>query len=370
MEPFNYEFTAIKGVQAGRAYYVAMCPLKLVPKLFVFNEEELPAELRAQRTLNRARVPAIARYITENPTEYVLSSVCASVDGQIEFEPVSNDGGHRSIGRIRIPMTARILINDGQHRRAAIEDALKERQELGDETISVVLFVDAGLKRAQQMFADLNLHAVRPTRSLGVLYDHRDPLAQLARRIVEEVSYFRGLTELEKTTISNRSVKLFTLSSLFMATRELLGKGKGAEISDKEAKLAISFWCEVGRHMPDWERAARREVIPAELRREFVHAHGIALHALAIAGAQLIALHPSDWQKRLKGLGKVDWSRRNVDLWEGRALIGGRLSKARNNILLMADVILRALRLPLTAEGERVERMRTIPTKGAATAHA
>src|SRR5207247_9667707 len=102
------------------------------------------------------------------------------------------------------------------------------------------------------------------------------------RRIVDEVSYFRGLTELEKTTISNRSVKLFTLSSLYMATRELLGKGKGAEISDKEAKVAISFWCEVGRHMPDWESAARREVIPAELRREFVHAHGIALHALAI----------------------------------------------------------------------------------------
>jgi len=38
MEPFNYEFTAIKGVQAGRAYYVAMCPFKLVPKLFVFKD--------------------------------------------------------------------------------------------------------------------------------------------------------------------------------------------------------------------------------------------------------------------------------------------------------------------------------------------
>jgi hypothetical protein len=29
-----------------------------------------------------------------------------------------------------------------------------------------VYFVDAGLKRCQQMFADLNRYAIRPTRSL------------------------------------------------------------------------------------------------------------------------------------------------------------------------------------------------------------
>ena len=39
-------------------------------------------------------------------------------------------------------MTSRFIINDGQHRRAAIEEALKERPELGDETIAVVFFLD------------------------------------------------------------------------------------------------------------------------------------------------------------------------------------------------------------------------------------
>jgi DNA sulfur modification protein DndB len=60
-------------------------------------------------------------------------------------------------------MSSRFLINDGQHRRAAIEEALKVRPEFGDETISVVFFIDAGLENSQQMFADLNKHAVRPT---------------------------------------------------------------------------------------------------------------------------------------------------------------------------------------------------------------
>jgi len=356
MEPFNYEFTAIRGVQAGRAFYVAMCPLKLVPRLLRFDEEEIPPDLRAQRTLNRARIPAIARYLADHVDEYVLSSLCASVDARIEFEPVGKDGAYRSVGKLRIPMSARMLINDGQHRRAAIEEAIKERPELGEETISVVIMVDEGLKRSQQMFADLNMHAVRPSRSLGVLYDHRDETSQLARRLVDEVEYFKGLTELEKTSISNRSVKLFTLSSIHQATCELLGKKKLDKVSTKEAKTAMQFWAELGKHMPDWLRAASRDINTAELRRDNIHAHGIILQALAILGSQLLALHPSDWKTRLAPLRKIDWSRSNTSMWEGRAMIDGRLSKARNNVVLTANALLNELQLPLTPEGERVEQ--------------
>src|SRR5262245_34743133 len=76
-------FTAIRGIQAGREYYAAMCPLKVIPKVFLFDEVELTAELRAQRTLNRTRIPEIARYIVENPRDYIFSSITASVDGDI-----------------------------------------------------------------------------------------------------------------------------------------------------------------------------------------------------------------------------------------------------------------------------------------------
>ena len=58
-----YGFDAIRGVQAGREFYVAMCPMKIIPKLFIFNEYDLPAEIRAQRTLRASRIPAITNYI-------------------------------------------------------------------------------------------------------------------------------------------------------------------------------------------------------------------------------------------------------------------------------------------------------------------
>jgi DNA sulfur modification protein DndB len=354
-ESFSYVFSALRGVQAGREYYLAMCPLKLIPKIFLFDEDELPPELRAQRTLNRARVPEIARYVTENPKEYVFSSISASIDGDIRFEPVASSGADVNNGKLVVPMTTKFIINDGQHRRAAIEEALKERPELGDDTISVVFFVDDGLKRSQQMFADLNKHAIRPTKSLGILYDLRDPQSQLARKLISNVPAFKGLTETEKTTISNRSIKLFTLSSVYQGTRALLNKPKNGRISPQEEALAVDFWTEVGKCIPEWQLAQGRKVTSAELRRDFVHAHGLALHALGIAGSSLIAAQPKRWRERLKALSKVDWSRSNTKLWEGRAMVGGRVSKAHNNVILTASALKTTLGLSLSPEEQRIE---------------
>ena len=74
---YTYTFPALRGIQAGREYYVAMCPLKLLPRIFLFDEAPLPPELRAQRTLNTARVPDIARYIVENQKDYAFSAITA-----------------------------------------------------------------------------------------------------------------------------------------------------------------------------------------------------------------------------------------------------------------------------------------------------
>lgn len=355
VEPFSYVLWALRGVQAGRQYFVAMCPLKLIPKLFLYDEEELPSELRAQRTLNRARVPEIARYITENPKEYVFSSITASVDSKVAFRPVTEAGAPADVGQLVIPMSARFIINDGQHRRAAIEEALKIRSEVGDETISVVFFLDSGLKRSQQMFADLNKHAVRPTKSLGILYDLRDEQSQLARKLVESVEVFKGLTETEKTTISNRSIKLFTLSSIYAGTKALLAKSKKAHVSEEEERLAVEYWNEVAKHIPDWTLVKERKTTAAEMRREYIHAHGLALHVLGLVGATLIAAEPRRWKDRLKRLTRVDWSRANAALWEGRALVGGRVSKAYSNVLLTSAAIKKLLDLPLSPEETRLD---------------
>ena len=57
---------------------------------------------------------------------------------------------------------ANFVINDGQHRCAAIAYAVKENPALGDETLSVLLFPYENRERVQQMFSDLNDSSRRP----------------------------------------------------------------------------------------------------------------------------------------------------------------------------------------------------------------
>lgn len=353
---YSHAFPAVRGVQAGRPFYIAMCPLRVIPKIFVFDEEEVPPELRAQRSLNRARVPDIARYLVANGNSYVLSALVASVDARIGFTPANSVGSDSSVGMLTIPMDARILINDGQHRRAAIEEAIRESPAMGQDNVPIVFFADEGLKRSQQMFADLNKYAIRPSNSLGTLYDHRDADSGLARYLAQQCAAFKGLTEMERSTISNRSTKLFTLSSIKNANRALLRKKAKLNISDAERDLASEYWDAVANEIPDWGRAKQRAVLTSELRQNFVHAHGIALHALGIVGADLLSSEPRTWRAKLKPLRKLDWSRSNTALWEGRAMIHGRISKASTNVRLTANAIKKVLGLRLSEEEKRMEK--------------
>lgn len=42
---FSYSFPALRGIQASDEFFVVMCPLKLIPKIFLFDEEEIPQSL-------------------------------------------------------------------------------------------------------------------------------------------------------------------------------------------------------------------------------------------------------------------------------------------------------------------------------------
>ena len=76
--------------------------MRIVPRLFVFDEEEVPAEIRAQRNVNKARIPDISTYLIDNNDDYTLSSLTASIDAQVNFEPFSDLGENQNIGTLSI----------------------------------------------------------------------------------------------------------------------------------------------------------------------------------------------------------------------------------------------------------------------------
>ena len=93
---FNYEFPAVKGIQANREYYISMVPLKLLGKLFPSEDDIVQPEYRAQRRINEARIPDIRDYIIENRDSYVFSALSASIDGDFEFvQGISENYRHK-----------------------------------------------------------------------------------------------------------------------------------------------------------------------------------------------------------------------------------------------------------------------------------
>ena len=97
MDSAAYVFPAVRGTQAQREYYISMVPLDVMSKIFQFADEDLPPEIRAQRILNKSRIPEIRDYILSNPDSYVFSALTVSVDGNMEFMPADKTTFHDSI---------------------------------------------------------------------------------------------------------------------------------------------------------------------------------------------------------------------------------------------------------------------------------
>jgi DNA sulfur modification protein DndB len=355
MTSFEFELPAVRGIQAGQPYYLTACPLRLLSRLFPEGDSDSLSPGEPRLALNRGRVPEIARYVSDNPRSYVFGALTASVDCPVAFESSGDEESPVCSGRIRIPMSAKLVLHDGQHRCAGLKSALRDKPELGDEAIAIVLFVDPGLRRSEQVFTDLKRHERRLPRSLSILHDDRDEFARLARQVIRKVEVFGDNVEMVKTTISHRSRKLFTFSAIYQATRTLLARVGVLSYQDK-LQAVVVFWSAVAEQIPAWQQAIEGQFSPSDLRKQYVHAHGIALAALARVGQSLLAGSSKNWQTKLRGLKTLDWSRSNSRLWEGRAMIAGRLSKASSCVGLTANAIKQHLGLPLTADEDELER--------------
>ncbi len=124
---------------------------------------------------------------------------------------------------------------------------------------------------------------------------------------------------------------------------------------DDDANIAREFWEVVAKQFPSWMQVRDGKIAASEIREGYIHSHGIALQAIGKAGNALLQGNPSGWKTRLKALGHIDWSRKNAKLWEGRALIGGKVSKVTTNVVLTTNVIKHKLGIELSPEEQRVE---------------
>lgn len=349
---------AIRGRMGGRVYFTVSMKLKTVPRFFEFqNYKALEPEQRAQRVINKNRVPAIRDYLLENPDSYVFSSITASyelpdgVDESTLFEPFAEGS---DIGMLNLPMDADLLINDGQHRRAGIAAALDEDPSIGEDAISVVLFPFEGNERAQQMFSDLNRTAKPTTKSLNILYDHRDRLSNVTMTLLNNVEVFKDRVDKERASLAKRSPALITLGSLHDATKELLGDVTEENFTEK-VDMATAFWQVAASSISPWAEVAAGRASGPQVRETTISTHAVTLRAIGAAGRGLLASRPNDWTTVLgRTFAEIDWFRTNRE-WEGVVVSDGEVLNRRQNQRDLTELL--RMKLGVATPEERLRRL-------------
>ena len=338
---YIYRFPVVRGIQARQEYYIAMVPLKMIARLFPPDEEYVAPEYRAQRKLNAARIPVMSKYITENRDSYVFSALAASIDGEYKYCPSSDVS---DIGILEVSMDATLLINDGQHRKAAIIDALKEDPTLQDETISVVFFGDKGLARSQQMFTDLNKHAVKTSNSIAELYDSRDELAVITRNVTQSNSFLNDYTDKEKDILGKFSSNLFTLSTFYNANKRVV---RGHQVDRKFEKFLRKYWASVIEHILPWQELMKHEISKIDLRENYIITQSVIIQVLGRLGNYFFSHPEINMDKTLQRLEKINWLR-SAPVWQRRIIRGnGRMINNEEAIILTCNSVKKMIGIEL-----------------------
>lgn len=346
---FVYKFPVVKGVQAGRTFYIAMVPLKMLNRLFPSDDEYVAPEHRAQRRLNEGRIPIIGRYIIQNRNNYVFSALAASIDGEFEFRQNDMSG---DVGVLEVSMDARFLLNDGQHRKAAILEALREDESLSNETIAVVFYEDKGLARSQQIFTDLNKHAVKTSNSISELYDSRDSLAVLTRNVVSGIEFFNRYTDKEKDNLGKYASNLFTLNTFYNANKRILGNH---DINGETERFVLHYWSYIAEYVRPWKDLTASEISKVELREKYIVTQGVVIKAFGQVGRFFYDNRDVNMSRVLKKIEKINW-KRNANIWFKRAIRSdGRMIANEKAVKLISNCIKEHLDIPLDEDEKQIE---------------
>jgi DGQHR domain-containing protein len=219
-----------------------------------------------QRNISRARVKKMADYLEErifSDTRFTIPPIVLTILPPIRTSPDDD---------VRIPFTqieegkietlvedSIVVINDGQHRVEAIrlflsrmrdkkymekytkEEKKKammydfERAELCAQA-HCVFFAE----EMQQMFADINATAQKPSKSITLFFDKANDFNSSVAKVIELSSVLQGRTDVQKNVCSGKSPHVFTMATVTAALRELfVDKGARDGLDDEEIQLAV-----------------------------------------------------------------------------------------------------------------------------------
>ena len=204
-------FACLKGKMGDWTYYVTTMRMAELVNYVSFAEEIFPRndlDQVMQRELT-TRSSDISNYLLNNEQRFMGALIVAAVGGEPKFVPVSfgeeavfsfADG---RLGFLRFDGSEKYYALDGQHRLAAIKEALlRDPDKLAKDEVSLILIwhedSDDGRKRARRLFTTVNRYAKKTSKTDDLTFDEDSPVDIYTRRLVREHPFFK-----ERTKVTN-----------------------------------------------------------------------------------------------------------------------------------------------------------------------
>lgn len=160
-----------------------------------------------QRLEDPKRVEPLKNYILKQKDRYFNSLTVAFTGGNPKWYPVaikkdikfSEDNLNYlnlKFGVLELSGQEELFILDGQHRLLGLKAAFKEKPEVGDEEVSVMLVnheeTAEGIKKTRRIFVSLNRNAKPVSEGENIILEEDDASAIIARQLVENYSLFKS----------------------------------------------------------------------------------------------------------------------------------------------------------------------------------
>lgn len=355
-------FPAVRGRMGETEFFCSVLTYGEVARLVQFVEDvddwtpDTDPESKSQRRLNTGRVEREMVPYLLGVTDHFYSALTVEVrpallgEGDVAVPFVETGPaipGGMSVGQVVLDGTETLYALDGQHRLKSIQLAIRQRPDMAREQIAVIMVPFRSQRRSQLLFSDLNRYAKSPSKSISLLFSHRDPIVTLAKALVEKVDLLNGRVEFESTSLSKHTPSLITLSTLYEMTRSLLRGRTHDEIdSSGELERQAAIWAAMVDSIAPWRQVADRTEHPAYLRGKYLAMHGVCQQAIGIAVAAAVG-DGSETVTLLAPLRSVDWRTTNPE-WQGVAVQGRHISNTSTTVRNLAGLI--SLKLGLAVD--------------------
>ena len=273
--------------QGGRDVYA--CVLDL-PTL----NTRLPDRVddRVVKDANRPLTPSHARriqaYLAERG-DWLLSALMLGVPSEaVRFRPyVEGSGEPMEVGELHVRTGSPAIMKmfDGQHRRRAIKDVIRELEmdvqrskrlaDLQVCSLPIMLYVEDDIAALQQMFADAS-RTKTIERNVVARFDLRNPFNLAALWLEENSDLFVGRVEMERASVPRTSERIIAINQLSLTLKTLEVGYKGRVSRDLSEQYMLNLddlyercwvWCDdfMTSARPEYEQLVAGDIDNSEI---------------------------------------------------------------------------------------------------------